>query len=542
MEVEKTFAMDFEKTLRETFGFESFRAHQREIIEAVVRERRDVCCVMPTGHGKSICYQLPPIVTGQPAIIISPLLSLMEDQRLGLAKSGIKACCYNSSLTNKAKTNQELLAGDYTHIYITPETVVNCEELLKSLYRKFGLCLIAIDESHCVSLWGNTFRSTYLRLSILKDWFPSVPVLALTGTATTKVEEDIISLLKLRYPLRIRTSSNRPNLSFFVHPKTDPLTDLKPHLGENCIVYCQTRKDTESIAELLTASGVLCSAFHAGLSDVIRTQIHHQFLDGRITCIVATICFGMGIDKADIRRVIHYGCPKDIESYCQETGRAGRDGKLGQCHIYFSSGDFAVNRYFLKDIADDRLRQYKEEVTRLMEKYLFVTTCRRRYMLEYFGETSPPQAEGVCCDNCQSPKAVGTTMDIGPHVKAFLEFCQEFPGKYGKMMYIRAIRGENLKKMPNEFRNSSSFGRGKSFSVDWWKACVQHILNVDLVASTTLKGRFGSTISVTPAGLAWLASNQDSPSFPVDADSMVAPPKVAKTKSAFKPTRKLSTK
>ena len=306
-----------EQYLFETFGFNSFRGSQKVIIEAIAYQKIDVCCIMATGHGKSMCYQLPALITGQPSIIISPLLSLMEDQSTNLAKVGVKACCYNSSLKDKTKAYDDILAGEYQIIYITPETVVNSQGLLTDLNEKIGISLIAIDEAHCVSLWGNSFRSSYLQLSCLKTWLPKVPILALTGTATPAVEKDIIKLLELHKPLQIRTGSDRPNLSYYVHQKSLPMTDLMSQLKtdgqinkDSVIIYCPTGKDTEQIASLLINQGISAKAYHAGLSPAVRNEIHHEFLDQTVTCMVATVSFGMGIDKPDIRKVIHYGCPK----------------------------------------------------------------------------------------------------------------------------------------------------------------------------------------------------------------------------------------
>ena len=506
-----------EKYLKDAFGYDAFREQQKEAIESIVYKRRDVVCIMPTGGGKSICYQLPPIVMKQPAVIISPLLSLMEDQRVGLEKNGIKACCYNSTIANKARANEDILKGVYSHIYITPETVLNCENLLKMLNINLGISVIAIDESHCVSLWGNTFRSSYLKLACLKQWLPDVPVLALTATATPPVETDIITLLKLNNPLRIRISSNRPNLSYYVHIKKDPLTDLKAQVGtESSIIYCQTRDSTENIANVLTENGVKCSAYHAGLSDGVRTKIHHEFLEDKITCIVATISFGMGIDKPDIRKVIHYGCPKDIESYFQETGRAGRDGKPSTCLIYYAPTDFATNRYFLKDIFDDKLRQYKEHMIYAMEKYLYITDCRRKYLLNYFGEVAPTQP--VCCDNC-SNTVKRKEANIGSAAKMFLELVAAFSGKFGKAMFIKTIKGENLKKIPASFKAHSHYGAGKMYTENAWKMCVQHLINSDLLTEKAVRGGYGATLHISPKGLEWLKVNEENPVFMIEVNS-----------------------
>ena len=323
--------------LQKIFGYSSFRHQQQEIIDAILAQL-DVCAVMATGHGKSICYQIPALVSRRPALVVSPLLSLMEDQRINLAKNGIAACCYNSTVHDKDELRNDILSGKYMIIYITPESVcsdgVKC--FIQMLNQKIGISLVAIDESHCISLWGNSFRTSYLQLSCLKDWLPQVPTLALTGTATLQVEADIIKLLKMKNPVKIRTGSDRPNLSYFVHQKKNQLTDIKPLIENNVsIVYCQTRKSTETIAELLAKNGIQCQAYHAGLSQELKEQIHVDFLNSKLKCIVATIAFGMGIDKGDIRRIIHYGCPKDVESYTQEVGRAGRDGLPSQCHVFF---------------------------------------------------------------------------------------------------------------------------------------------------------------------------------------------------------------
>ncbi len=511
-----------EECLKTTFGLTTFRYQQKEIIEAGL-SGRDACAIMATGHGKSICYQLPPILTGKPAVIISPLLSLMEDQRLGLEKKGVKACCYNSSLKDKVEAREDIVNGIYQIIYMTPETVVldSSRQLLTQLKTNHGLSLIAIDEAHCVSLWGNSFRDSYLKLSCLKEWFPTVPILALTGTATEKVEKDMIRLLKLKTPVRIRTGCDRPNLSYYVHLKGNPLTDLKPHVEQgSSIIYCPTKAMTEDIAVLLFKNGIACEAYHAGLSPMSRDIIHKQFLSGELTCIVATVAFGMGIDKSDIRKVIHYGCPKDIESYTQEVGRAGRDGQPSQCHVYFKPADFNTNRYFLKDIYDPQLRAYKEEVIHAIEKYMYTTECRRQFILGYFGETLQ-RKNPICCDNCQSPANLSTkTCNVGAEVQDFLNLVSQMTPKpserglkFGKLMYINTIRGANLKTIPAKFKASPYYGKGKHRSMDWWRVVAQHVINSDLIEEKSVGGGFGATVVVSAEGLEWLSLNKSHPTF-----------------------------
>lgn len=519
----------FESYLLDIYGYHSFRDQQRTIIEAVVKQRRDVCCIMATGYGKSICYQLPAIITQKPSIIISPLLSLMEDQRINLEKVGVKACCYNSSVNDKWALRNQILAGQYQIIYTTPETVIGLQDLLQAVHTTLGISVIAIDEAHCVSLWGNTFRSSYLQLSCLREWLPRVPILALTGTATATVEQDIINLLHLSNPLKVRTGSDRPNLSYYVHLKNNPLNDLLPHVTnrDSAIIYCQTRKDTEKFSQLLSHAGVACAAYHAGLDADLRNQIHHNFLDNTITCIVATISFGMGIDKKDIRRIIHYGCPKDIESYFQETGRGGRDGQPSQCHVYYAQSDFAINRSFLKDVDDPVMRKYKETMIIAIEKYLYTTDCRREVLLEYFNEHKK-DINIVCCDNCQSISQL-TTIDLGLETKMFLELVSAFSGKSGRVKLINTILGIDHKSLPLLFKQHDNFGGGRNHSSAWWKTSIQHMINHGLINERLMRSGFGSVLDISAQGVTWLTKNQTEPSFKVTIMGQIDPPKIKKT-------------
>jgi Werner syndrome ATP-dependent helicase len=523
----------FESYLQDIFGYSSFREGQRDIIEAVVKQRVDVCCVMATSHGKSVCYQLPAIIMKRPSIVISPLLSLMEDQRINLEKVGVMACCYNSSIVNKTQLKIDILAGKYQVIYTTPESVVGLQELLQSIHTQLGISVIAIDEAHCVSLWGNTFRSSYLQLACLRDWLPGVPILALTGTATAKVEEDIITLLKLSNPIRVRTSSDRPNLSYYVHSKTNPVADLAPHLvnKKSAIIYCQTRKDTEKFTELLKNVGIACEAYHAGLSNEVRTDVHHKFITDEITCIIATISFGMGIDKRDIRKIIHYGSPKDVESYYQEIGRSGRDGQPSQCHVYYSPNDFAINRSFLKDVHDPIMMKYKETMIGAIEKYLYTTECRRQVLLEYFGESKVSE-NPVCCDNCQSQSQLVVT-DIGNETKIFLELVNSFSGKLGKVSMINVIRGGKTKDF---FTKHPNYGIGQNHSSDWWRNCVQYMINDDLVHEKIMSSGFGSVLWISEKGIRWLATNQTDPSFKIKSFNTSQPSTSTQPSTSSTPT------
>ena len=519
-----------EQYLEENFGYKEFRDGQREIIEGILGGK-DVNAVMATGHGKSICYQLPGQITRKPVIVVSPLLSLMEDQRIKMEEVGIKACCYNSLLKNREKTKEEILRGEYVIIYMTPEIITSrgTKELLEKLEKEKGITLIAIDEAHCVSLWGNGFRENYLQLGSLKDWLPNIPILTLTATATEKVQNDISNILKLKDPIKIKTTTDRPNLSYYIHQKTTPSQDLKTLINnDSIIIYCQTRKQTEDLSDLLLTFNVKSRPYHAGLHNDIRNQYHNEFINNTVTCIVATISFGMGIDKSNIRKVIHYGCPKDIESYYQEIGRAGRDGNPSQCHVFFSQSDFTLNRYFLKDITDPTLFSYKENMVVIMERFLYITSCRRRFLLNYFNDSLSSHSSdplhslpsSPCCDNCSS--SLPLSFQIGSHVKDFLSLVSLFSGKYGRLMFINTIRGSNNSKIPSFFKTCKYFSLGSHLSLDWWKFSVQFLLNSNLLSEKSISGRFGSTLSISPSGLSWLHYNSLSPSFLISVPSSLS--------------------
>lgn len=506
--------------LKTVFGHESFRPLQLEMIEAVL-EGRDVCGILATGHGKSVCYQIPALCQKVPAVIISPLLSLMEDQRANLEKIGIKACCYNSNVSEKMTMRNEILEGKYSMIYLTPEAATNDSTILflQNLESNIGLSLIAIDESHCVSLWGNSFRSSYLELRKLRVFFPKVPIMALTGTATPKVAKDIITLLGLRNPITFRASSNRPNLSYFVERKSTPEKDLIPLLdGDPVIIYCQSRKDTEKITDLLQELGVEAGAYHAGMSGDQRNKVYEKFIDGTISTIVATISFGMGIDKADIRKVIHYGCPKDVESYLQETGRAGRDGQPGKCYIFYAPADFNINRFFVRGIEDPIIREHREEMTAAIERYVYLTTCRRKYLLEYFDE----KLEGECtgCDNCQN-RVRPPSPPMGKPERTLLELISTYPDRFGRIIYINILRGSKSAKIPEDIKKCPYYGQGTTQSAEWWKDCVAKLLVKGYIREKTLRRGFGSTLGVTPQGITWLNSGEG---IKVSSFKTLAPP------------------
>lgn len=368
--------------LKTKFGHNSFRPMQWHIIKSIINDKRDNCVIMSTGYGKSLCFQYPAVFSNGITIVISPLISLMEDQVLALSIANISACLLGSAQTDR-NIEQDVLDGKYQIVYASPEYITIHTDYLKKFHTK-QLTLIAIDEAHCVSQWGHDFRPSYRNLGIIRKTVPTIPILAVTATATERVRKDICELLNLREPNVLCTGFDRPNLEFIVRQRSATCwIDLAPILdGEvdgSVIIYCLTRKLTETIANELKTHGVICNAYHAGLGLKQRKQILEDFLRDRIKIIVATVAFGMGIDKPDVRYVIHYGAAKDIESYYQEVGRAGRDGQHSKCIMYYDRADFDLHSR-LRDLSNVNA-MVKENLTKLskiMQDFVYTThTCRR---------------------------------------------------------------------------------------------------------------------------------------------------------------------
>ncbi|TFH17158.1 MAG: ATP-dependent DNA helicase RecQ, partial [Lentisphaerales bacterium] len=346
---------DAVRVLKDVFGFNSFITNQEEIVRAIL-EKRDCFVVMPTGGGKSLCYQLPAHVMDGTCIVISPLISLMKDQVDAAVEAGLRASFLNSSLSASMKREvaAQLASGKLDLIYVSPERFA-MPEFIETL-RSVKLCFVAIDEAHCISEWGHDFRPDYLKLSTIVQDFPNVPVTAFTATATHRVQEDILAKLGLRSPHIVRASFNRPNLFYKVIAKEKPsdqiLKFVRAHAGESGIIYRTTRKSVQQTADMLTRHGIKALPYHAGLEDVTRIKNQDAFNRDEVDVIVATIAFGMGIDKSNVRYVLHGDLPKNVESYYQETGRSGRDGDPAHCLLLFGYGDIPKMRFFLDQIQD----------------------------------------------------------------------------------------------------------------------------------------------------------------------------------------------
>jgi ATP-dependent DNA helicase RecQ len=392
--------------LKQTFGFDSFRPLQEEIIRDALAGR-DVLALLPTGGGKSLCFQLPSLVRPGLTVVVSPLISLMKDQVDALNASGVPATFLNSSL--KPDESRARLRGlhnsEYRLLYVAPERMM-LSGFLSNL-QHWQVNLIAIDEAHCISEWGHDFRPEYRQLAELRQQFPETPIMALTATATERVRQDIVKQLRLRAPSRYVASFNRPNLTYRVQAKSKAyeqvLNFVNARANESGIVYCQSRRSAESVAERLSDDGILAKPYHAGLDAKERSLNQELFLRDEVRVICATIAFGMGINKPNVRFVVHHDLPKNVEGYYQETGRAGRDGLPSECLLLFSAGDAVKYSRFIDEGSDEKQRKIARAQLQQMVHFAESGECRRVALLRYFGEDfRGPNCGG--CDNCFAPR------------------------------------------------------------------------------------------------------------------------------------------
>lgn len=381
-----------EEHLKSFFGYNQFREHQKDIVTSIL-SGKDTLAILPTGAGKSICYQLPAMLMPGIAIVVSPLISLMQDQVVSLTKNGIPAAFLNSSLHFiDVRSILENLTN-YKLLYVAPERFAD-QNFVNAL-KQVKVSFFAIDEAHCISQWGHSFRPEYRQLSILQDLFPQSSFVALTATATREVEEDIVAQLKMRKPYIIRASFDRPNLALHISPKfnvqSQLLEFLEKHREKSGIIYSATRKTVDETYSTLISLGYKVGKYHAGMNDKERSTVQHAFVHGELPLMVATIAFGMGIHKPDIRFIVHLDMPKTIEQYYQEVGRAGRDGLHADCMMFYSSQDFVVYNYFLEDITDETVRKKTRMKTKQMFDLCSSSNCRRKELLHYFGERYPAE-------------------------------------------------------------------------------------------------------------------------------------------------------
>ena len=477
-------------TLKNFFGYDTFKGEQEKIIKHLVGGG-DCFVLMPTGGGKSLCYQLPALVMGGTAIVISPLIALMKNQ-VDLLRGFVNgdasiAHFLNSSLSRAQidEVREDLLAGRTKLLYVAPESLTKEENV--ALLKEIEISFYAVDEAHCISEWGHDFRPEYRRIKSIVDQIGRRPIIALTATATPKVQSDILKTLGIPEAEVFKSSFNRPNLYYEIRDKVEPEKDIvkfiRQNPGKSGIIYCLSRKKVEDLAELLNINGIRALPYHAGLDAKTRAENQDRFLMEEVDVIVATIAFGMGIDKPDVRFVIHYDIPKSIESYYQETGRAGRDGQEGRCIAYYSYKDIQKLEKYMqgKPVAEQEIgRQLLAEVTAYAES----SQCRRKLLLNYFGETYA-QDSCHCCDNCLHPRP---TFDGRNEMKLVLDLVASLPEHF-KIEHLANILAGESNSMIKSYRHDelAFFGAGAAHSKKFWLAVlhqgvIAHLLEKEIEA------------------------------------------------------------
>ena len=515
-----------QKLLKRVFGYETFWPLQREVIGNLLQQR-DTLAIMPTGGGKSLCYQLPSLLLEGLTVVVSPLIALMQDQVDALRELGIPAVYLNSTLDFAAyvATAKRIREGKVRMLYVAPETLLRPETLV--MLDQSQVACITIDEAHCISTWGHDFRPEYRQLLPVRERYPQAVCLALTATATPRVQDDIASILGIGRANRFIASFNRPNLYLGVESRTDGLRQtldfLEGHRDQSGIIYCSTREQVDALAAQLSQRGWPALPYHAGLDN--ETRLHHQraFTRDDVDIIVATIAFGMGINKSNVRFVLHYNLPKDIESYYQEIGRAGRDGERADCLLLFSSQDVAIVSHFIKQGVESERNAGFARLKQLT-RYASAHTCRRQVLLQYFGEAFKQTPCGMC-DNClaqkdEQSKAEGTELpdrsganpeaggaggsgqeaglaDVTIAAQKFLSCVRRTRERFGATYVISILRGSRAKEVLKYHHDQlSTYGIGREFSEKQWKRLVSALLQLGLLERDIEYG----TLHITPAG------------------------------------------
>lgn len=459
--------MDKRQVLKQFFGYDSFREGQEFLIDEIL-SGRDALGIMPTGAGKSLCFQIPALLMEGITIVVSPLISLMKDQVEALNQAGVHAAFLNSSLSTVQYRKALSFAreGRYPIIYVAPERLTTAAFLDFALYARISM--VAVDEAHCVSQWGQDFRPSYLKIVEFIDRLPQRPVVsAFTATATADVRDDIVRILKLRDPAVMTAGFNRPNLYFAVQSPRDKYAAMKNfverHPGQSGIIYCLTRKYVEEVCSRLRDDGFSVTRYHAGLSDAERKANQEMFIYDRVQIMVATNAFGMGIDKSDVRYVVHYNMPKNMESYYQEAGRAGRDGEPAECVLYYSGQDVVTNQFFIGRNEEnqelegaDRVFVMEKDRERLkrMTYYCFTHDCLRDYILRYFGEYGE-----VCCGNCSNCLSRFETVDVTEAARALIGCVADCRERYGISVVLDTVHGADTSKIRQyRMEENSAYG------------------------------------------------------------------------------------
>jgi ATP-dependent DNA helicase RecQ len=484
------------KVLKNTFGFSEFREMQEEAVDAIL-SRRDLAMLLPTGGGKSLCYQLPTLLMEGITIVVSPLIALMHDQVIALKELGIEAEMISSSQSSQEQQEAFSKAknGILKLLYIAPERLANGSFL--SWLGTLNINFFVIDEAHCISEWGHEFRDDYRRLGELRSTFPHTPIAAFTATATPKVREDILSQLRLNDPLILRAPVLRKNIKITVRERdggwrNELMNILKEHEGESGIVYAFSRKETEELAEFLSKKGIKCLAYHAGMSGSLRHDTHTSFLNDETQIIVATVAFGMGIDKGDIRFVIHTSLPKTLENYYQEIGRAGRDGIDSEAVLFYSGADFYNKKRLIDENDDPQYREMILSKLRASMDYATAEECRHRLIASYFSDTISPCDDK--CDNC-----LGTDIqkqEITTPAQKFLSCVYKTGERFGATYISEVLCGEEKEKiLSNAHQNLSVFGIGKELPKSTWSTISKRLIELGAIEPDEYKA-----LKITPIG------------------------------------------
>jgi len=493
--------------LKQVFGYTGFRPHQEEIIRDALAGR-DVFALLPTGGGKSLCFQLPALARPGLTVVISPLIALMKDQVDQLCANGVAATFLNSSLSEKERKARwrGLHQGEFKLLYLSPERLMIGEGSLFDALRQWNVQQVAVDEAHCISEWGHDFRPEYRQLSLLREQFTELPFMALTATATTRVRDDIIRQLRLKDPSVHVASFNRPNLTYRVIPKSQAyrqvLDFVKARPKESGIVYCFSRASADSVASKLAQDGVKSLAYHAGLSGKERSANQDAFLRDEVRVVCATVAFGMGINKPNVRFVIHHDLPKNIEGYYQETGRAGRDGLPGECLLLYSPGDVAKQTAFIAEKTDLEEQRIAREQLQQISHYADSSECRRAGLLGYFGEVYP-QANCGTCDNCLSPRSTWDgTVAAQKFLSCVFRIRQKSGFGTGFNHVIAVLTGSESEKVIQWGHDKlSTYGIGADLSRNEWASIGRELVRLGYLRQTSEQF---SVLEMTPDGMAAL--------------------------------------